>query len=260
MTRAYFLSVAAITGFASLWSSPARAVQPLDEFIAATATQGFDAREVDATRRQREAEADVSLGRLLPAGSVRGVYTRNQFEVATQLPGSTTRLVIQPQDQVDLFLQVDVPLIDLAGYYRYKSTTAVARAASEQTAAARLDVTRVVSRAYFQYVGGASLLETARRSVVVAEANLRSVEDRRAAGVVTDLDRERARANVERAKQNVADAELGMALSARSLETLSKITPAAAAGTISEDLHEEAPLVRWTGLVTTRRRNVPRAS
>jgi outer membrane protein TolC len=234
----YATIVAATVGTAT----PARATQPLDEFVSRAKTESFDAKELEATERQRDAEAGAALGRILPVASVRGVYTRNQYEAAF---GGR---VISPQDQLDAYFQVDVPIFDAAGYYRWQSTKGIARAATEQRSAAQLDVTRAVVRSYFQLISAGALASSAKNSVAAAEANVKGVEARREAGAATDLDRERARANVERARQDVADAELLGQLAARSLETLTNVTPTPPSAFAGDDLHEEAPLARWAQL------------
>jgi outer membrane protein TolC len=240
----YATIIAATVGTAT----PARATQPLEEFVSRAKTESFDARELEATERQRDAEAGAALGKILPVASVRGVYTRNQYEAVINLPAPVGRGVITPQDQLDGFLQVDVPLFDAAGYYRWQSTKGIARGASEQRNASQIEVTRAVVRAYFQFLGAGALASSAKNSVLAAEANFKNVEARREAGAATDLDKERARANVERARQDVADAELLGQLAARSLETLSNVTPTPAAPFAGDDLHVEAPLARWTQL------------
>jgi outer membrane protein TolC len=145
--------------------------------------------------------------------------------------------------------QLDVPILDLANYHRYKSAQALAESASAQREATSIDVSRSVARAYYQYLGAAALVRSAEESIGAADANQKNVEVRRSAGVATDLDLERASANVARARQDLADAELGVALAGRSLETLSGLTPEASDGTIREDdLHVEAPLQFWLDL------------
>jgi outer membrane protein TolC len=240
------LSIAALLG-ASLSAPSALATQPLSAFMDRAAGQSFDSRESAATFRQREAESDAALGKLLPAFSARGVYTRNQYEAAAQLPMGP-RLVIQQKDQLDGYLQLDVPIIDLANYHRYRAQRALSQVASEQQTVTVQDVGRAVSQAYFQFIGASALARSARLSVSSSEENLRNVEARRSAGVATDLDRERAIANVERARQDLADAELSMDLAARNLETLSGLSPAASDDFPADDLHEEAPLERWQAL------------
>jgi len=238
-----------------LLSGSAQATQPLDAFLERAKTQSFDSREASATYQQRSSEADVALGKLIPSFTARGVYTRNQSEVAAELPvaaGSPpVRLVITPLNQLDAFLQLDVPIIDLASYHRYKAGQALAASAAEQRGATNIDVSRSVAQAYYQFLGADSLVQSARESIKAAEANLKNVDDRRAAGAATDLDHERARAAVARAEQDLADAELGGALAARSLETLSGLSPTAAQGVPPDDLHTEGSLQNWLTLAGT---------
>ncbi|RYZ05024.1 MAG: TolC family protein [Myxococcales bacterium] len=232
----------------ALLPSAAHATQPLEAFLERSKTNAFDTREATATVRQRNSEADVALGRLTPVFSARGVYTRNQYEAAVQLPGSTERLVITPYNQLDAFLQLDVPIIDLASYHRYKASRALAESSSAQKDATTIDVSRSVARAYYQFLGAASLVDSARESIKAAEANLKNVDDRRAAGAATDLDHERAAASLSRAEQDLADAELSAALAARSLETLSGLSPEAAQPFPEDDLHPEGSLNGWLSL------------
>ncbi len=233
---------------AALAPGVAHATQPLETFLERSKTQSFDAREASATERQRSAEAGAALGRLTPAFSARGVYTRNQYEAAVQLPGSPNRIVITPYNQLDAFLQLDVPIIDLASYHRYKAATALAESSSQQKEATTIDVSRSVARAYYNFVGAGSLVASARESIKAAEANLKNVDDRRAAGAATDLDHERAAASLARAEQDLADAELSVALAGRSLETLSGLSPDAGNGFPEDDLHEEGSLNAWLSL------------
>jgi len=244
--RRFFLPIAGASALA-LVPRAASATQPLEEFLAKAKTHSYDVREIEATARQRDAEADAALGRLLPVFSARGIYTRNQYEVAPRLNPPAPALVIQPENQYDAFLQLDVPVIDLNGYYRYRAARAISRSTDNQKDATDLDTARLVSRAYYALLGSYGLLRSAKQSVDAADSNLKYVEVRRSAGAATELDRERARANVERAKQDVADAELLVALSARNLETLSGVTPAPADAFPQDDLHPEEPLSVWLG-------------
>lgn len=235
-----------------LVSASAAATQPLEDFLQRAKTHSFDAREAGASEQQRQAEADAAFGRLTPSLSARGVYTRNQEEVAAQFPGTPPRrLVITPLNQLDAFLQLDVPIIDLASYHRYKAASALAESAREQRGATTIDVSRSVARAYYQFVGASALVRSARESIQASQANLKNVEDRRAAGAATDLDYERAAAAVARSEQELADAELGAALAARSLETLSGLLPAPAESFAEDDLHAEGTLGAWLALAAS---------
>jgi outer membrane protein TolC len=244
-------------------SASALATEPLQAFLDKSRTHSFEAREAVAVEQQRSAEANAAFGKLTPSFSARGVYTRNQEEVAAAFGGSPAvmgmngmpdtpatpprRLVITPLNQLDAFLQLDVPIIDLASYHRYKAAKALAESAVEQSGATTIDVSRSVARAYYQFLGAQALLGSAGESIKAAEANLKNVDDRRAAGAATDLDYERAAASVARAQQDLADAELSAALAARSLETLSGLTPTAGGAFEVDDLRGEGTLSGWLG-------------
>ncbi len=232
----------------ALGARPALATQPLDTFLEHAKTQSFDTREADATEHQRAAEADSALGRLTPAISARGVYSRNQEEVAVQLPGTTEKLTISPLNQLDAYLQLDIPLIDLASYHRYKAAGAVAESAKEQRGATTIDVSRSVTRAYYQLQGAGSLVSAAQEGVKAAQVNLKYVDDRHSSGAATDLDHARATASVARAERDLADAELATALAARSLETLSGLSPTPPEPLPDDDLHGEGNLSSWLAL------------
>ena len=245
----HFTILCQVIGVALPLARGAAATQPLDAFLERAQKQSFDAREAIAIERQRDSEADAALGRLTPALTARGIYTRNEQEVAAELPDLPERLVITPQDQLDAVIQLDVPLIDLGTYHRYKSARAVARSASAQRDLTSIDISRSVARSYYLYLGASALARSARESIGAAEANRNYVDARRAAGAATDLDLERASANVERARQDLADADLGVALAARALETLSGLTPEASETSPGEDdLHSEGALENWLAL------------
>ena len=231
-----------------LASRQAKATQPLETFLEAARTSSYEVREQLATVEQRDWEKESVLGRLLPAAGARGVYTRNQY--AAVIPGGATGMMspaitITPQDQFDLFLQLDVPLVDLSNYQRLGQARHLARASGAQLEVTQNDVQRTVARAYYAYVGGAALVQAAERSQKIAEDNLAFVTTRHDNGVATELDRERARANLEQSKQDRAQAELIGITAARNLETVSGIAPTPVDEYPADDLHPEAPLNTW---------------
>lgn len=248
MSRSHLLSTSfKIAAFAlgALLPGQALAVQPLEQFFDSARVRSFDAREQRATSEQRDWERGAALGRLLPSFSATGIYQRNQYEVAVQLPGSTQRLVISPYNQFDAFLQVDIPLVDLANYYRYDQAKHLAKAAELQKELVGTDLDRAVAGSYYSYVGASALCESAEQSLGMAQENAELVATRREVGVSTELDLERARANVERARQDLADAELIRSIAARNLETLSGITPTPVTEYPEDDLRTEVPLQTW---------------
>ena len=85
----------------------------------------------------------------------------------------------------------------------------------------------------------------AERSLRSTEQNLAYVTTRHSAGAATELDLERARANVERARQDGTQAELLRTVSGRNLETLSGVTPTPVSEYPIDDLRPEVPLNTW---------------
>ena len=85
MSTKLLLSVAALAAAAR-----ASALQPLDAFLRGARTSGVDLAEARAEARaatsQARAEATSALGRALPGVSLRGTYTRNEFETRLRLP------------------------------------------------------------------------------------------------------------------------------------------------------------------------------
>lgn len=246
-TRRPLLLAALALGAIGLGAPSAHATQPLESFVSAAKKSGFDAREGQALHTQRKAEAEQAGRKLWPTLAVRGVYTRNQDEVAAQFPGSAERLVITPLNQLDAYFQLDVPLLDLPNYHRINAAEHQANAASSQLRVTAQDTERAVTRAYFQYQGATALVQAAELSIQAAVANLDNVAQRRSLGAATDLDYERASASVEQSRQDLADAQLTLALSGRALETLSGLTPEATdpSQVQEDDLHAELPIARW---------------
>lgn len=250
MKHRTLLSLGSITLGVTLAAMPgiAGATQPLETFLQGATGRNFDAREQGATKKQSGWERNAALGRILPSFTARGTYTRNQYEVvipAGALGPGSPEAIIQKKDALTAFLQLDVPIVDLANYHRYKQAKHVAEAQEARLALTGNDVARGVAKSYYNFLGSSALVESAGRNLKIANENFDYVSTRRGAGVATDLDLERARARVEEAKQNVADAELSRSLSARSLETLTGVTPEPATEFPEDDLHPEGDLNAW---------------
>ena len=242
------LAMVAATVATFVLPSTARALQPIDTFLAGARANHPDAVAADATYRQREAEVGQARGRLLPSLTARGTYTHNQFEVKATLPGAG-ELVITPQNQVDALFLLDVPIVDLASFARYGAQKKQAELADAVRAQTRRALEERVVRAYYLYAATAGLGQTAERTLELAEKNKKNVSDKLEAGLASPLDLERAIANVERAKQDVADAVLSKTLSARALETLSRIAPEAVTALPEDDLHDEGTLDAWVAAI-----------
>lgn len=254
MSRRYIMSfhsfiVPTLCGLGLLASGgTAGAVQPLSTFVEAARTDSFDSREQNATSEQRIWEARAAMGRLLPSLSARGTLTHNQYEAelpAGTFPGQTKDITIVPQNQWDATFQLDVPIVDLAQYARYDQAVHLSRAAELQKDSINSDLERAVAQAYYTFIGASALVDAAEKSLASAEENMAYVTSRNELGVATDLDRESARANLERTKQDLADANLIAVTAARNLETLSGLTPSRVEQYPVDDLRPEKPLESW---------------
>ncbi len=232
----------------SLLPSTALASQPLAVFLDGSRSYSTDNRGRVAENKHAQAGADFAVGEILPAFEVGATYLHNQREVALALPGGP-ELTLQPRNQLDATFRLRVPLVDVPGYYRVRAAHRLTEAASARLGSTQLVVDREVAAVYFEHAAAGALSTSAKKSVESAAANLRFVEDLLSAGRTTDLERERAAANVERARQDEADALLAISLTARRLHTLSGITPTPPTPPPVDELRQEAPLSYFLGRV-----------
>ncbi len=225
----------------------ASALQPLEEFLRGARASGADEAEARAVRRQAGADASGALGRALPRVSLRGSYTRNQYETKIDLPAAAgaapATVTITPKGQLDGAATLEVPLVDLATFAGIAAARTGARAAGSAAAATDLRVQAQVAQAYYQLVADVALVESSRRALDVARTSLRTAEQQHDAGIAPLLDVDRARAEVERNVQQLAAAELQVSLVARALESASGVAPDLRGQVaLVDDLHEEPPL------------------
>lgn len=215
--------------------------QPLSAFLDSSAKANFDA-QVSATEAARASAAfGQAWGALLPTLSANGGWTHNQYDAQISLPqsdGTTKTIVITPKDQLDATLKAELPLIDATKWAQVSASSASQEAAQKRQVATRLTVQRQVVAAYYQWAAARQTLESARRSLAVAEAQVDFRKARQSAGVGSELDLTRAQAEVERNHQLVAAAEALLANRARVLETSSGLTPAGEAPALQSDSGE----------------------
>jgi outer membrane protein TolC len=248
----------ALAGLLGANASHVHALQPLEAFLRAAKRVNHDNREAAATTDQRKAEIDVAEGRLYPAFTANGSYTRNQYEVsfdptALGIAGAGTNpmmvsakpIVIQPRNQVDGNLTLAIPLIDVAAWKRLSAAKANESVSEINERATELDVETQVFRTYYQLLGQEAVLEAAKRTLEVAHQNLESVQVKVSGGTASELDVQRARAEIARSEGDVASAELAVVTARRQLSTATLIEPEPATEFITDDLHEEIPLESW---------------
>ncbi len=232
---------------ALLGAGEAHALQPLQQFLDSARTQSPDAIEATANVAAQDAQADVQFGKALPGLQLRGTYTHNQYDsifTFTPSPGSPQITVtIQPYDQFDAFGTINVPLIDLAQWKRIAAARRGAEQTRKQLEAVQLQITGAVAQDYYQLVADLALVEASQRQLAVSRQSLALAQDKFTLGSGTELDVDRARSDVERQVQQVASAELQVAVAARALSSASGLAPDVSnSADFTADLHAEGPL------------------
>ncbi|HEX7700580.1 MAG TPA: TolC family protein [Kofleriaceae bacterium] len=237
-------------------SAPARAepklAPTLGDLLAAARRSNLDVREQASVVDEREATARVERGSLWPRLSVSADYLHNQRDVAVDLPGGTgapTVATIQPYDQLDATIELDIPLIDLGARRRTAAAVLDGAAARATRAVTVAEVERNVVRAYYQWAGGTALLGASLVARQAASDNVAILESRLRAGLAAELDVARAHSQVARADQTIADAELTIATARRTLHTLTAIEPAGDVPPLPSSTTAEAPLAIWLGAI-----------
>jgi hypothetical protein len=185
-------------------TASAGAQQPLDAFV-----QGRGRPRPRRPGRPRRRRRGPEPGRRGPRGpapvsvTLSGGYTRNQLEVVAEFgsPGDLQRAVISAQDQVDGRLQLDVVLVDIAAWSRFFGAESSAGAAAARAAGVQVAVNEAVVASYYRLAAGRALRRSAAESLATARQNLLVVQRRASAGLASELDLERARADVARVEQ-----------------------------------------------------------
>jgi len=226
-------------------TSPALALQPLSEFQAAARTQNPLVRQALAQAVAAEHTQDAEARRLWPSLSARAGYVRNEHVSEARVPNGQNgfrEVTITPQDQLDAVFTLEVPLVDVAQWRRVDAAEASRDAATGRATDAHEGIARSVARAWHQTVAAEAVLEAASRSLGVAEKSLARAQARFEAGAASELEQQRAVAQVERSKQSVVEAERATLIARRTLESLSGLAPTP--GTVLEaaNLEEPAPL------------------
>lgn len=215
-------------------ATPARALQPLDQFLAGARATSTDNRRAAFEVEQRDAEVQTAVGAQLPSLTASEAMTHYSSSNASR-----------PQDVRSGVVTVTVPLLDAAAWARTGGARHAASAAREGARATGLDVESRVVEAYCALTGAEALRLADQRAEKAAEENLALTRDRRSEGMATELDVQRAAAQLESVRQDLASAELSIALRRRTLLTLTGLEPTPAAAEAADDLREEAPLAWW---------------
>jgi outer membrane protein TolC len=232
-----------------LYSLPSLALQPVEVFVTGARQRNPDELEARANVAQQAAQADSTLGRVLPGIAATGSYTRHQYESVIDIaaPGQPPQPVtLVPRDQWDGTATLTVPLIDLAGFRRVGAARTSAQAAVHQLDSTRLVVEGQVVQNYYQVVANLALVTASQSALDVSREGLRLAQARYQAGTAAALDVDRARADVEQQFQQLAAAELQVALASRALESTSSVKPDLSSTVpLSDDLRPEPELATF---------------
>ena len=242
----HIIRVSVILTVVLSWASTAVALQPLEDFLHGAAHTNVDYKLSQAARWQKETSLQHSWGDVIPRIELLGTYTRNQYGIALPLTlpnGQTDNIVVQPSNQLDGTVKASVPLFDLTKFAMIAINKQQVRVARFQEDAAYLSVQSAVAQNYYQLVANMALVEASQSALSVARSSLDLTQQRFHAGSAAALDVDRARAEVERQVQQLASAELGLALAAQSLASLTSVVPdIGKTQPLDDDLHMEQPL------------------
>ncbi len=217
----------------------------LRAFVAASRGHALEDQEAASTLEQRDAEKDLSTLAFVPKLSATAGYTRNQSAAVAHFPnpaGGTTEVTITPQDELDATFRLDVTLFDAAVIRRIAVASARRDEANSDREATTETTERQVVSAYYDRVAAEGLERASETALGTAIENAKVIEVREAAELASDLDLERAKAEVDRQRGNLAVSRRAKALASRKLRTLTGLDASGAAPRLDTPLDEEPPL------------------
>ena len=246
----------ALLGFvaATTLASQSFALQPLEHFADRARTTAFDTREASATWRMKHEDSQRAWQALLPSATLRASYTRNQYPASSSVPPNPTTgspgrtITILPEDQLDAFAIIDLPIVDVARWSLISAARHAESASERRSEQTALDTDKLIARAYFTVIAADALVRAADGSLKCALENHELVAQRQRVGLATDLDVRRSTAEVEHARQAVADARYTSVVTRRALETLSGVTPDLGAPALVDDLGADGAGAATTSL------------
>jgi outer membrane protein TolC len=257
------VGVATLLAACAVHPHTAWALQPVEVFLDHARTWSPQNRGAHATTAQRDAEVEISTGRLLPAFTATGTYTRNQYEVDTgsllgsggsslMVGGQTIQIqipntVIQPQNQVDATLVLSVPIINVSSWDRREAAKATLEGAQADEADASQTVQKNVLRGYYSLLGEEAVVLSATKNLEIARDNVQRARDRKEGGTGSELDVQRAIADQAKAEQSLIGAQLNVTNRRRDLFSLTGLNAEPASLFPEDDLHDEAALSQWMG-------------
>lgn len=202
---------------------------PLLDYLRAAEGHNHSLRLSRAQLAEQQGLLRQSLAGLTPSLALSGGYTRNQYDAVLPFPNSffgagrtgTTLITIQPYDQLQGTVGLNIPLVEPAALARYAEGRHGVGAAAQAILASEEDVQLAVGQGYYQVVAAQGVLAAAERALATAVAALEVNRSKFAAGSANRLTVDRAQVDVARSQQTIADAQRVLGLARRNLETLS---------------------------------------
>ncbi len=178
---------------------------------------------------EQEAQVSVALSTLTPTVQVQGAYTRNQYPAIVTFPSSLingsapmgfTTVTIQPYNQLNGTIAVNVPLLNADGITRFAQARHASAGANQSEKASEADVDLSIVRTYYQVVAAQGVLVAAKRAYAVSTDALTLARSKLEAGTANKLSVDKALVDQARAAQTVSEADRTLGVARRSLETL----------------------------------------
>lgn len=252
---ALFLSLCLVIGVPRTGRAdePEPTMPSLTSFLAAAERHAAANVEASAIVEQREREKEQAIFELLPSVSASVSYTHNQVESGLDLPtgeNTTQRVIITPQDQLDATLRLDITLLDVRALYGIGAADARIAGSNYAAQSTSIDVSRAVTEAWYQRVAAEAIERAAGRALAAAQDNARVVRVRVDAELASELDEERAKAAVQRARQTLADAMRQKALASRRLKSLTGMDASGTAPELTVEVASGEGLASYAALAS----------
>ncbi len=193
-------------------------------------------------RNRAAAEYRQAWTSLFPSLSVSAGWTHNQYPALFGNPVTGVEVVIIPKNQFDATFRFDLPIIDVQRWFRMSIAGAAEASAELRELVTRDAVRRQVIASFYGYAASLAVMESAKKSAAVASEQLKLTEIRASVGTITELDLLRARAEVARTRQVVADTVALVATSRRTVRTLTGLEPPETLPLPVDDITPSAPL------------------
>ena len=233
-----------------LLPSPSAAQQPLAEFLQSAKERSLDVREAGTAIAQAQAQASEARARLLPSLMGQASYQRNYPVISVSVPTGmqdvmgmpiTRQAVITPGNQYGAIATLTVPLVDLSAWSAYSSAKASAKAAETSQEVVQQSVSIAVTQLWYALVAQRAMVEAALRNLQATQVSRDSVARLVEVGIAGQLELARSEAELARAKQSLADAQLQATLTARNLANLTGLEASDAAVQLDTSAGDAAP-------------------